>query len=174
MFSMRIAIVAMATIVILSNYLVMFPINDWLTWGAFPYPISYLITELTNRFYGPKKARTVAYVGFLLAALLSVWLSTPKIALASASAFLLSQLLDIAVFSRLRRATWWYAPLVASFAASVFDASVFWSIAFLGEDVPLLTWALGDTAVKLLIDVAMLTPFRFAIKRFSNPQSFRA
>jgi hypothetical protein len=159
------AFIAMTVIIIASNYLVMFPINDWLTWGAFPYPISLLVTELTNRQYGPKKARTVVYWGFALAVFFSIWLATPKIALASGTAFLFSQLLDISVFNRLRRAPWWTAPVIASFAASLIDSSIFWNLAFYQEDVPLLQWALGDTGIKLLIDVAMLTPFRFAMNR---------
>lgn len=158
------AFFAMAIIVIASNCLVMFPINDWLTWGAFPYPISLLITELTNRQYGPKQARKVAYWGFALAMFFSIWLATPKIALASGTAFLCSQLLDICVFNHLRRTTWWIAPVIASFSASLVDASIFWNLAFFGEDVPLLQWAIGDTSIKLLLDVAMLTPFRLAMK----------
>lgn len=158
------AYLAMIAIVSASNYLVLFPINDWLTWGAFPYPVSFLVTELTNRFYGPKIARRVVYVGFIVAAF-SISFSTPKIALASISAFLISQLLDIAVFNKLRRAVWWYAPLFASVSSSLIDACIFWSIAFWGEEVPLLTWALGDTAVKLSIDLLMLTPFRLVIRR---------
>jgi uncharacterized PurR-regulated membrane protein YhhQ (DUF165 family) len=165
MFSLKYAYLATILIVISSNVLVLFPINDWLTWGAFPYPVAFLVTELTNRFYGPKQARKIVYVGFVIAVLLSIWLATPKIALASGSAFLTSQLLDIAVFNRLRRATWWYAPLFASVIASCLDATVFWNLAFWGEDVPLLTWAIGDTAVKLFIDLAMLTPFRLATRK---------
>jgi queuosine precursor transporter len=167
MFSLNGLFLAMTLIVIASNYLVLFPINDWLTWGAFPYPVSFLVTELTNRVYGPEKARKVVYVGFAFAALLSIWLATPKIALASGTAFFTSQLLDIFVFSQLRQATWWYAPLFASLTASLADAAIFWNMAFWGEDVPLLTWAIGDTSVKFLIDVAMLTPFRLAIRKLS-------
>lgn len=165
MYNLRNAFIAMTFIVVASNYLVLFPINDWLTWGAFSYPISFLVTELTNRKLGPQKARKVVYLGFILAVLLSAWLATPKIALASGTAFLFSQLLDILVFNRLRNAAWWCAPLFASVIASTLDASIFWGIAFWGENVPLVTWALGDTAVKIAVDVAMLTPFRFAIRR---------
>lgn len=162
---LKYAFLAMTLIVVASNYLVMFPINDWLTWGAFPYPISLLVTELTNRQYGPKKARTVAYWGFFLAVFVSIWLATPKIALASGAAFLVSQLLDISLFNRLRQASWWVAPMIASFAASLIDAAIFWNLAFFGEDVTLLQWAIGDTLIKLLIDVVMLTPFRLAVRR---------
>lgn len=158
---------SMTAIVAASNYLVQFPINDWLTWGAISYPASFLVTELTNRFHGPKIARKVVYVGFLLAAFLSAWLAPPKIALASALAFLVSQLLDISVFYRFRQASWWQAPFFASFLASALDTAVFWSIAFWGEPVPVLTLAAGDFAVKILVDLLLLLPFRLALYRTS-------
>jgi uncharacterized PurR-regulated membrane protein YhhQ (DUF165 family) len=163
------AFMAMAAIVIASNILVLFPINDWLTWGAFPYPISFLITELTNRRYGPKTARKIVYVGFAFAVVLSIWLATPKIAFASGTAFLVSQLLDIYVFNQFRQATWWYAPLFASLAASIIDATLFWNIAFFNESVPLVTWAVGDTSVKVAIDLIMLAPFRLALRKMVQP-----
>jgi len=155
---------AMILIVSASNYLVLFPINEWLTYGAFTYPVSFLITELTNRFYGPKKARQVVYAGFAVALLFSIWLATPKIACGSGLAFLVSQLLDILVFNKLRQATWWQAPLFSSLLASMIDTMIFWTIAFWGENVPIFTWALGDFSIKLVMDLAMLTPFRFAIR----------
>lgn len=161
------AYIAMIAIVALSNFLVQFPINDWLTWGAFPYPVSFLITELTNRFYGARRARQVVFAGFIMAAFFSIWLAPFMIVAASLSAFLLSQLLDIAVFNRLRRAAWWQAPFFASLLASLIDTAIFWSIAFYGEPVPLLTWALGDFLVKLSVDLAMLTPFRMMLNRRS-------
>lgn len=173
MFHLLSSFLAMITIVILSNFLVQYPINDWLTWGAFPYPVSYLVTELTNRIHGPQKARKVVYVGFFIGVILSIWLATPRIAFASGSAFLVSQLLDIAIFNRLRQSTWWVAPLFASTAASIIDAFIFWNLAFWGEPVPLLTWAIGDTMVKLLIDVMMLTPFRLAIRQMITQRSTR-
>jgi uncharacterized PurR-regulated membrane protein YhhQ (DUF165 family) len=164
-YGLRAAYAAMVAAVMASNFLVLFPINDWLTCGAFTYPFTFLITELTNRFYGPKTARRVVFSGFLLGAFLSIWLATPRIAFASGSAFLIAQLLDISVFNRFRQMKWWYAPLLSSLAASLVDTVLFWNIAFLGEPVPLLTWTLGDFSVKLLMDVAMLTPFRLAIRR---------
>lgn len=164
-YSINRAFVAMLTVVVASNYLVLFPINDWLTWGAFTYPVSFLITELTNRFSGPKTARRIVYAGFFVGVLLSIWLATPKIALASGMAFLVSQLLDIALFNQIRKGPWWYAPFLASFFASILDTAIFWNIAFWGESVPLLTWALGDFTVKLIIDIAMLTPFRLLTRR---------
>ncbi len=166
-FLMKRAFAAMIFIVAASNYLVQFAINDWLTWGAFSYPISFLVTELTVRFHGAKKARNIVYAGFAAGVLLSLYLSTPKIAIASGAAFLTAQLLDIFIFSRLRAATWWAAPIFASVTASIVDSAIFWNLAFYGEQVPLLTLAIGDTAIKLLVDVSMLTPFRFAIRRYS-------
>lgn len=166
-FDLKSAYIAMICIVALSNFLVQFPINNWLTWGAFPYPVSYLITELTNRFYGPRKARQVVFAGFIMAAFLSSWIAPFKIVLASITAFLISQLLDISVFNKLRRATWWQAPFFASLLASITDTSVFWTIAFWDEPVPAITWAIGDFLVKFGMDVAMLTPFRMAIRKKS-------
>lgn len=153
----------MIAIVAISNYLVQFPLNDWLTLAAFTYPISFLITELTNRLYGPKIARKVVYSGFTIAVILSFYLSTPKIATASGLAFLTSQLLDIAIFNKVRRTAWWYAPLIASFIASTIDSAIFWGVAFYGENLPILTWAIGDTLIKFLIDISMLLPFRLVI-----------
>lgn len=154
----------MITVIFASNYLVQFPINDWLTWGAFTYPISFFVTELANRFYGPRQARKIVYVGFFFGIVVSALLATPRIAFASCSAFIIAQLLDISVFNRLRNQVWWMAPFFASVLASIVDASIFWTVAFAGEDVPLLTWALGDTLVKIGLDFLMLTPFRFAIR----------
>jgi queuosine precursor transporter len=165
------AFLAMMIIVASSNYLVQFPINDWLTFGAFPYPISFLVTELTNRFYGPKIARKVVYVGFILGVILSACFAPLKIASASAGAFLISQLLDIYVFNEFRQAKWWYAPFFASVSASLIDTLIFWNVAFWGEPVPLMTWAAGDFGVKFIIDLLMLTPFRFAINKLSITNS---
>lgn len=155
------AYLGMMVFVAASNYLVQFPINAWLTWGAFPYPACFLVTELTNCFYGPKVARRVVYVGFWLGVALSAWLATFQIVLASGSAFLISQLLDIAVFNRLRRTTWWYAPLSASVLASIIDTCIFWTIAFWGEaHLTVFVWAIGDCSVKFLMDITLLLPFR--------------
>ena len=158
------AFFAMIAIVSASNYLVQFPINDWLTWGALTYPICFFITEVTNRFHGAKVARRVVYAGFAIAVIFSVWLSTPRIAFASGTAFLMSQLLDISVFNRFRQASWWSAPLFASLSASAVDAGLFWNLAFWGEPVPFFTWAVGDFFVKCVLDIAMLSPFRMAIR----------
>lgn len=156
---------AMIVVVAASNYLVQFSINDWLTWGAFFYPATFLVTELTNRFHGPQKARRVVYAGFAVAIILSTALAPFRIAFASGFAFLVSQLLDISVFNRLRQAVWWQAPFFASTLASVIDTALFWTIAFYGENLPIFTLALGDLSIKFILDLAMLTPFRFAIRR---------
>ncbi len=154
---------AMVFVVVLSNILVQYPINDWLTWGAFPYPLSFFFNELTNRIYGPLQAKRVVYVGFIFASVLSFQLATPKIAIASISAFLVSQLLDISIFNRLRSAVWWCGPLAASLLASLVDTCIFWSIAFWGEGMPLIQLALGDFTVKSLLDLSFLIPFRWII-----------
>ncbi|HEY9550329.1 MAG TPA: VUT family protein [Kiloniellaceae bacterium] len=153
-------ILAMVAIVALANYAVQFPINDWLTWGALTYPAAFLVTDLTNRTLGPRAARRVICVGFALAVVLSAWLATPRIAAASGIAFLTAQLLDVAVFNRLREQAWWRAPLVSSTLASVVDTALFFSIAFAATGLPWITWALGDFAVKLAMAAVMLLPFR--------------
>lgn len=157
----------MAAIVALSNYAVQFAINDWLTWGAFVYPIAFLVTDLTNRTLGPKAARAVIMAGFVLAVILSVWLATPRIALASGTAFLVAQLLDVAVFNRLRAAVWWRAPLTSSTLGSAVDTALFFSIAFAGTGLPWVTWALGDFGVKMAMAAVMLVPFRLLMPALS-------
>ena len=153
-------VAAMAVIVALSNYLVQFAINDWLTWAAFSYPIAFLVTDLTNRSMGPRAARLVIAAGFALAVALSLWLADARIALASGTAFLVAQLLDVAVFNRLRSGLWWRAPLVSSTLGSIVDTALFWSIAFAATGLPWVTWALGDFAVKMAMTAFMLLPFR--------------
>ncbi len=157
------AALAMATVVLASNILVQFPINDWLTWGAITYPVAFLVSELVNRRHGPQHARHVAWVGFAVAVAASLVLAPARIAVASGTAFLLSQWLDIGVFDRLRHGSWWRAPLVATLLAAVLDTAIFWSIAFAGTSDPWITWALGDLAVKLVLGVALLLPFRLLI-----------
>ncbi len=153
-------LLAMTVIVVASNWLVQFPINDLLTWGAITYPFSFLVTDLTTRLHGADRARRVVYAGFALAVLLSIWLATPRIALASGTAFLAGQLLDIWVFQRLRAGTWWRAPLVSSAAGSVVDTALFFSLAFAGTELPWVTLALGDLGVKLVLALLALAPFR--------------
>lgn len=168
-----VAALAMATVVLASNILVQFPINDWLTWGAITYPFAFLVSELVNRSHGPRQARRVAGVGFAVAVLASLVLAPPRIALASGAAFMASQWLDIAVFDRLRAGRWWRAPLVATLLAACLDTFLFWSIAFAGVAEPWVTWALGDLGVKLVLGVALLLPFRLAIARHWTGQRSR-
>lgn len=182
-------VLAMTAVVAASNYLVQFPfahfgLADILTWGAFTYPVAFLVNDLTNRRFGPVAARKVVLAGFVLAVALSVWLATPRIAIASGSAFLAAQFLDVAVFDRLRKNAWWQAPFVSTVLGSVLDTVLFFSIAFAGvfagldalfgmEDgslafpVALLGWqvplwvslAVGDFAVKIGVGLVMLAPY---------------
>jgi queuosine precursor transporter len=159
------AMLAMAAVIALSNVLVQYPINEWLTWGAFSYPLVFLVSDLTNRALGPQQARRVAWLGFALAVLLSIWLADPRIAFASGSAFIVAQVLDIAVFNRWRRATWWKAPLIGSLVASVIDTGVFFSLAFAGTDMNWVLLALGDLAVKAAMAALLLAPYRALLPR---------
>ena len=160
-----VAVAAMGVVVLASNILVQYPINDWLTWGALSYPFAFLVSELVNRGFGPVHARRVAWVGFAVAVAASAVLAPMRIAVASGLAFLLSQMLDITVFHRLRHSRWWRAPLVATLLAACLDTAVFWSIGFAGEDLPWITWALGDLGVKLVLGVCLLLPFRLLMGR---------
>jgi uncharacterized PurR-regulated membrane protein YhhQ (DUF165 family) len=153
-------VLAMVAVVAGSNIAVQYPINDWLTWGALTYPVAFLVTDLTNRRYGPEEARQVVYVGFALAVLLSILLAGPRIGLASGMAFLTAQLLDILVFNRLRRLPWWQAPLISSGLASIWDTAVFFVLAFAGTGLPWVTWGLGDLGAKAAMAVLLLIPFR--------------
>ncbi len=158
-------VAAMVVIVASANYLVQFPVNDWLTWGALTYPVSYFITDLTNRYYGTRSARRVVYVGFVLAVLASIWLASPRIALASGCAFLVSQLIDVAVFDRLRGRRWWQAPLLSSTLGSLIDTALFFALAFYATGMPWVTLAIGDYGVKLAIALALLLPWRWVAAR---------
>ena len=158
--TLALPIAAMVAVVAGANVAVQYPINEWLTWGAFTYPFAFLVTDLTNRRLGPERARTVVYVGFALAVVLSTLLATPRIALASGSAFVTAQLLDIFVFNRLRRLPWWQAPLISSGIASVWDTAVFFGLAFAGTGLPWITWAIGDLGAKAAMALALLLPFR--------------
>ena len=155
-----IGVIAMAVVVTASNILVGYPINDWLTWGAFTYPIAFLVTDLTNRRLGSQSARTVVYAGFALAVILSFYFAGWRIAVASGTAFLVAQLLDIFIFNRLRQSVWWRAPLISSSIASAVDTVLFFAIAFAGTAVPWVTLAAGDYLVKLALALFMLIPFR--------------
>ena len=167
--SLLLPIVAMMAVIGVSNVAVQHAINDWLTWGAFTYPLAFLVTDLTNRAWGPGRARTVAYVGFpfgmglsiilAVAADIPLWESV-RVALASGFAFICAQHFDIALFHRLRRGLWWRAPLVSSLSASALDTAIFFSAAFALTGLPWVTWALGDYAIKVGMAAALLIPFR--------------
>lgn len=186
----------MAAVVVLSNILVQYPfavvigrlnLADLLTWGAFSYPLAFLVTDAANRLFGPRASRRVVYAGFALAVILSVWLATPRIAVASGSAFLVAQLVDVGIFDRLRDRVWWMAPSVSSFVGSAIDTLLFFSLAFaptfvlLGPNDPFaveaaplvglfafdaprwMSWALGDFGVKLLVALLALIPYRLIV-----------
>jgi uncharacterized PurR-regulated membrane protein YhhQ (DUF165 family) len=177
---------AMVVLIVASNWLVQFPIEagsvfGWpllITWGAFTYPATFLVTDLTNRRHGPLVARRVIYIGFAVGVALSVVFATPRIAMASGTAFLVAQLLDVTVFNWLRRQSWWRAPLFASLLGSAVDTAVFFSLAFAGTALPWDLLALSDLAVKLLYAVFGLIPYRvyMAVVRpvWGEPVSVRA
>ncbi|MEN9895482.1 MAG: hypothetical protein RIR97_1334 [Pseudomonadota bacterium] len=185
-------IALMTAVVVSSNILVQYPLpgtlfgislGDILTYGAFTYPVAFLITDLTNRQYGTHAARRVVFAGFLAGIVISYLSSSPRIAIASGSAYLAGQLLDISVFNRLRRLSWWRAPLTGSLIGSALDTTIFFSLAFAPffvlfgpndpfalESAPIfgvfaaeaprwMSWALGDLAVKILVGLVMLLPY---------------
>lgn len=156
---------AMAAIVLLSNVLVQFPLNDWLTWGAFSYPVAYLVTDVCNRLFGPRAARQIAWVGFVIGLASSALLAPLRIALASGAAFIVSQLLDVAVFNQLRQKSWWQAPFLGSCAASIIDTALFFSLAFAGTELSWLHLAVGDLGIKLAMAAALLPAYRALINR---------
>ncbi|MEO1200116.1 MAG: queuosine precursor transporter [Pseudomonadota bacterium] len=180
-----IAIAAMAFVVVASNILVQHPVTtfglqDYLTWGAFTYPIAFLVTDLTNRRLGPDMARRVVLIGFAIAVVLSIVFATPRIAIASGTAFLTAQLLDVFIFNRLRDSAWWHAPLASSLIGSAVDTALFFSLAFAGAGVgsavyplPLgpveapvwMGWAVADFLVKVICALALLVPFRALMGR---------
>ena len=139
----------MTLVVLSSNILVQYPfhhlgLGDYLTWGAFSYPFSFLVTDLSNRRFGTQGARRVVYAGFVLAVALSIVLATPRIAIASGSAFLVAQLLDISIFARLRDRAWWLPPFVSSVISSALDTAIFFSFAFYCGVVPGLGLTISD------------------------------
>ncbi|HEV7292452.1 MAG TPA: VUT family protein [Devosia sp.] len=190
------AVAAMVAVVAASNFLVQFPVDaqlggvnlgDILTWGAFTYPVAFLVTDLSNRAFGPAKARLVVIAGFAVAVVLSIYLATPRIAIASGTAFLVAQFLDISIFHRLRNGAWWQPPMFSSLVSSALDTVIFFGLAmapaFAGIDAlfgmedsslafpaPLLgigpeveLWqslALGDFLVKLVLAVLLLAPYK--------------
>jgi len=168
----------MGVVVLSSNYLVQFPINYYglneiLTYGAFSYPIAFLITDLANRSYGKIVARKIVYFGFVLGIGFTVLFSTDfadfisiRIAIGSGIAFLTAQLLDVQIFDRLRKKEWFVAPLTSSIIGSTIDTFLFFSISFYGTGVPWVTLSLGDLIVKVIVALIMLIPFRLLLKTF--------
>ena len=157
-------VLAMAVVVTGSNILVELPLNDWFTWGAISYPVAFLVTDLTNRTLGARLARKVVFVGFIAAVVMSILFANPRIAIASGTAFLIAQMLDVAIFDRLRRQSWWKAPIASSFIASFVDTVIFFTLAFAGTGLPWHTWALGDFAAKIIMVAVLILPFRGLIK----------
>ena len=200
------SVVAMALVILISNILVQIPIDhvvelagrrfnlaELLTWGAFTYPVAFLVTDTTNRLCGKQAARKVVYVGFGFGVFLSLLAAVGmarevanregiaiitalmtdsgafdmlRIALASGTAFLIGQLLDITIFDSLRTATWWKAPTVSSFFGSISDTAIFFSLAFAGTGLPWMNWAVGDFCVKLLMVALLLYPFRLIVNLY--------
>ena len=168
--------ILMGVVVLCSNYLVQFPINYYglseiLTYGAFSYPVAFLITDLANRFYGKFVARKIVYIGFFIGIIFTLLFSTDfadlisiRIAIGSGVAFITAQLLDIQIFDRLRKKEWFIAPLTSSFIGSTVDTFLFFSISFYGTGVPWITLSLGDLTVKLFVALVMLIPFKILLK----------
>ena len=168
--------ILMGVVVLSSNYLVQFPINYYglseiLTYGAFSYPVAFLITDLANRFYGKFVARKIVYFGFFIGIIFTLLFSTDfadlisiRIAIGSGVAFIVAQLLDIQIFDRLRKKEWFIAPLASSFIGSTVDTFLFFSISFYATGVPWITLSLGDLAVKLFVSLVMLIPFKILLK----------
>ena len=168
----------MGVVILSSNYLVQFPIKyydleELLTYGAFSYPIAFLITDLANRSYGKIVARKIVYMGFFIGVSFTLFLSTNfsdlisvRIAIGSGTAFIIAQLLDVQIFDKLRRKKWFVAPLTSSFIGSTVDTFLFFSISFYGTGIPWITLSLGDLTVKILVALLMLIPFRLLLGTF--------
>ena len=168
----------MGVVVLISNYLVQFPIQHYdlekiLTYGAFSYPVAFLITDLANRSYGKVVARKIVYIGFAIGISFTLLFSTNfadlisiRIAIGSGVAFLVAQLLDVQIFDNLRKKKWYIAPLTSSIIGSTVDTFLFFSISFYATGVPWITLSLGDLIVKVLVALIMLIPFRLLLKTF--------
>ena len=166
----------MGGIVLASNYLVQFPINYYgleeiLTYGAFSYPVAFLITDLANRSYGKVIARKIVYIGFIIGIIFTLFFSTNfadlisvRIAIGSGTAFLVAQLLDVQIFDQLRKKRWFVAPLTSSLIGSTIDTFLFFSISFYATGIPWITLSLGDLVVKVLVALLMLIPFRLLLE----------
>ncbi len=165
----------MGGIVLASNYLVQFPVgyyelDEILTYGAFSYPIAFLITDIANRFFGKLMARKIVYTGFMIGVSFTLFFSTNfedlisiRIAIGSGTAFLIAQLIDIQIFDYFRKKKWFIAPFTSSLVSSVIDTFIFFSISFYGTEVPWITLSLGDLAVKIFVALVMLIPFRLLL-----------
>jgi uncharacterized integral membrane protein (TIGR00697 family) len=165
----------MGVVVLASNYLVQFPIEYYgleeiLTYGAFSYPVAFLITDLANRSYGKIIARKIVYIGFIIGIVFTLFFSTNfedlisvRIAIGSGTAFLVAQLLDVQIFDQLRKKKWFVAPLTSSLIGSIVDTFLFFSISFYATSIPWVTLSLGDLAVKVLVALLMLIPFRLLL-----------
>ena len=170
----------MGFVVLASNYLVQFPIKyyglqDLLTYGAFSYPVAFLITDLANRSFGKLVARKIVYIGFIFGILFTLIFSTNfadlislRIAIGSGTAFIIAQLLDVQIFDQLRKKKWFVAPLASSLIGSTIDTYLFFSISFYGTGVPWVTLSLGDLVVKILVALIMLIPFRLLLGTFKE------
>ena len=191
-------VVAMGLVILTSNKLVQYPVqgNLWgfdlaglLTWGAFTYPVAFLVTDTTNRILGAETARKVVYIGFVFGLVLTITVALViaddnrvpgttltkslfedesasqmfRIACASGTAFLIAQLLDVQIFNRLRQLQWWKAPVVSSFLGSLLDTVLFFFLAFAGTGLPWASWALGDFVAKLVMIAVLLYPFKLLV-----------
>ena len=175
---------SMALVVTLSNYLVQFPVihiglEELLTYGAFSYPVAFLITDLSNRRYGKNTAKKIVYLGFILGVILTLYFSTNysdlisiRIAIGSGTAFLIAQLIDINIFDKLRNKIWFTAPLVSSLIGSSVDTFLFFSIAFYGTGVNWVTLSFGDLIVKIFVALLMLIPFRLLLSHVQEISTF--
>ena len=172
--------ILMGVVVVISNYLVQFPVQKFglsevLTYGAFSYPVTFFITDLANRAYGKIAARKVVYIGFIIGIFLTLFISTNfsdiisiRIAIGSGVAFFVAQNLDVHIFDKLRKKSWYIAPLTSSIFGSITDTILFFSIAFYATDIPWLTLAFGDLTIKLLITLIMLIPFRLLLNKIKD------
>ena len=174
----------MALVVTLSNYLVQLPVNyiglqELLTYGAFSYPVAFLITDLSNRRYGKNTAKKIVYLGFILGVILTFYFSTNysdlisiRIAIGSGTAFLVAQLIDVNIFDKLRNKIWFAAPLASSLIGSSIDTFLFFSISFYGTGINWVTLSFGDLFVKIFVALIMLIPFRFLLPHVQEISTF--
>ena len=169
-------VVAMGVVILISNIAVEHPVQhvlmlgaatidlaELLTYGAFTYPMAFLVTDTTNRLFGAAAARKVVYAGFAFGVILSLVLADPRIAIASGSAFLVAQLLDVLIFDRLRNGAWWQAPVISSLFGSAIDTALFFTLAFAGTGLPWISWAAGDFCAKLVMIAVLLYPFKLLV-----------